>query len=48
VTGLQWGGGLTLMALTLAFGFITVRPTPRRRTPELPAPAWSRTRDPRR
>jgi hypothetical protein len=36
---LQWGGGLTLMALCLAFGYITVRPTPRRRTPEVPAPA---------
>jgi hypothetical protein len=39
---LQWGGGLTLMALVLAFGWITVRPTPRRRQPELPAPAWVR------
>jgi hypothetical protein len=42
---LQWGGGLTLMALVLAFGWITVRPTPRRREPELPAPAWVRSRD---
>ncbi|MDX6662262.1 MAG: hypothetical protein QOG09_364, partial [Solirubrobacterales bacterium] len=41
---LQWGGGLTLMALVLAFGWITVRPTPRRRQPELPAPAWNRSR----
>jgi hypothetical protein len=41
---LQWGGGMTLMALVLAFGWITVRPTPRRRQPELPAPAWSRSR----
>jgi hypothetical protein len=41
---LQWGGGLTLMALVLAFGWITVRPTPRRRQPELPAPAYSRVR----
>jgi hypothetical protein len=41
---LQWGGGLTLMALVLAFGWITVRPTPRRRLPEVPAPAFSRIR----
>jgi hypothetical protein len=41
---LQWGGGLTLMALVVAFGWITVRPTPRRRQPEVPAPAWSRRR----
>jgi hypothetical protein len=47
---LQWGGGLTLMALVLAFGWITVRPTPRRREPEVPAPAratarhWDRRR----
>jgi hypothetical protein len=39
---LQWGGGLTLMALVLTFGWITVRPTPKRRQPELPAPAYSR------
>jgi hypothetical protein len=41
---LQWGGGLTLMALVAAFGWLTVRPTPRRRTPEVPAPALSRQR----
>jgi hypothetical protein len=41
---LQWGGGLTLMALVAAFGWITVRPTPRRRQPEVPAPAFSRQR----
>ena len=40
---LQWGGGMTLMALVLAFGWITVRPTPRQRPPHVPAPAWSRT-----
>jgi hypothetical protein len=45
---LQWGGGLTLMALVLAFGWITVRPTPRRRQPELPAPAYARNRYRRR
>ena len=39
---LQWGGGMTLMALVLAFGWITVRPTPRRTPPHVPAPAWSR------
>jgi hypothetical protein len=41
---LQWGGGLTLMSLVLFFGWITVRPTPRRRTPEVPSPAWARDR----
>jgi hypothetical protein len=43
---LQWGGGLTLMALVLALGFTTVRPGSRRRQPEIPAPArvWSHTR----
>ena len=48
VTGLQWGGGMTLMALVLAFGWITGRPTPRRRQPELPAPAYARDRHYRR
>ena len=48
VTGLQWGGGMTLMVLVLGFGWITVRPTPRRREPELPAPAWARNTRPRR
>jgi hypothetical protein len=45
-TGLQWGGGMTLMALALALGFTTVRPTPRRRPgPDVaPAPAWLRNR----
>ncbi|MDX6652175.1 MAG: hypothetical protein QOJ38_956 [Solirubrobacterales bacterium] len=38
-----WGGGLALMALTLALGMTTIRPTPRRRMQELPAPAWSTT-----
>jgi hypothetical protein len=41
-TGLQWGGGTVLMALVLAFGWITVRPTPRGRPPVLPAHAWAR------
>ena len=44
VRGLEWGGGLTLMALVLALGFTTVRPTPRGRRRESPAPAWARTR----
>jgi hypothetical protein len=43
--GALYGGGLTLMALTLAFGFTTLRPTPRRRRPELPSPAWASSRD---
>jgi hypothetical protein len=41
---LQWGGGLTLMALVAAFGWITVRPTPKRREPEVPSPAFARNR----
>ena len=41
-TGLQWGGGMTLMALVLAFGWTTLRPGPRRRLPEVPAPAEAR------
>jgi hypothetical protein len=40
--GLLYGGGLTLAALVLAFGLRTARPTPRRREPELPAPAYAR------
>jgi hypothetical protein len=42
VTGLEWGGGIAVMALALALGFTTVRPTPRRRPPEVPQPAWAR------
>jgi hypothetical protein len=49
VTGLQWGGGIGLMAIVLALGFTTVRPTPRGRRrapgPEVrAAPAWAPTR----
>jgi hypothetical protein len=44
VRDLEWGGGIALMALTLAFGWITVRPTPKRREPELPAPAFNEVR----
>ncbi|MDX6633148.1 MAG: hypothetical protein QOG26_1153, partial [Solirubrobacterales bacterium] len=44
VRDLEWGGGIALMALTLAFGWITVRPTPKRREPELPAPAYNEVR----
>jgi hypothetical protein len=43
-TGLQWGGGIGLMALVLALGFTTARPTPRRRPPVVPAPVWLRHR----
>jgi hypothetical protein len=37
---------MTLMALALALGFTTVRPTPRgrRRNDVAPAPAWLRNR----
>jgi hypothetical protein len=48
VTGLQWGGGIAAMALILALGFTTLRPTPRGRRrpgPDIrPAPAWTPTR----
>jgi hypothetical protein len=45
-TGLEWGGGIGLMALVLALGFTTLRPTPRgrRRPPVVPAPAYVRQR----
>jgi hypothetical protein len=39
---LLFGGGLAGAALALALAFVTVRPTPRRREPELPAPSWAR------
>jgi hypothetical protein len=42
---LLYGGGLTVAALALALGWGIARPTPRRREPRLPAPAWSRTRN---
>ena len=42
--GALYGGSLTLMALTLALGFTSVRPRSRRRPPEAPAPAWARRR----
>jgi hypothetical protein len=46
VSGLQWGGGITVMALGLALGFTTLRPTPRgrRREEVTPAPVWLRNR----
>jgi hypothetical protein len=47
-TSLEWGGGITLMALALALGFTGVRPTPRRRPPEVPAPARAQAWSPRR
>src|SRR5262249_39857969 len=39
VTGLEWGGGIGLMALALALGFTGVRRTPRRRPEDRPRPA---------
>jgi hypothetical protein len=42
-----YGGGLLLAAAILALGYTAVRPTPRRRSPTLPAPAWARSRRPR-
>jgi hypothetical protein len=38
-----YASGLGLAALVLALGFTIVGPTPRRRSPVAPAPAWSRT-----
>jgi hypothetical protein len=35
---------VTLMALALALGFTTVRPTPKRRDDIRPAPVWLRSR----
>ncbi|HEX2015331.1 MAG TPA: hypothetical protein VGN69_01460 [Solirubrobacteraceae bacterium] len=39
--GALYGGSLALMALVLALGYTTVRPTPRRRPPTVGAPAWA-------
>jgi hypothetical protein len=46
ITGLHWGGGIGILALSLALGFTTLRPTPRgrRRPPVVPAPAYVRYR----
>jgi hypothetical protein len=41
---LLYGGGLGLAALILALGWGTLRPGPRSRSPEVPAPPWARTR----
>ena len=40
--GALYGGGIGLTALILAFGWGVARPTPRRRAPDVPAPAWAR------
>jgi hypothetical protein len=45
---LLYGGGIGLAALVLAMGFAVMRPRPRRRTPQVPAPAWLRDRSRRR
>jgi hypothetical protein len=39
-----YGGGLTLAALLMAMTWTTARPRDRRRTPEVPAPAYARRR----
>jgi hypothetical protein len=39
-----YGGGLAVTALVLALGSGVVRPKPRRRRPDVPAPAWGRRR----
>ena len=41
--GALYGGALVGTAVVLALGFSILRPTPRRREPRLPAPAYSRT-----
>jgi hypothetical protein len=41
---LLYGGGLGVAALVAALGFSALRPTPRRRPPTAPAPAWARHR----
>jgi hypothetical protein len=46
--GVLYGGGIALAAAVLALGFTTLRPTPRRRQPEVPAPARSTARPHRR
>jgi hypothetical protein len=40
--GALYGGALTMSALLLALGFTAIRPRPKRRPPELPAPARAR------
>ena len=42
--GALYGGGLGLATLALMLGFSVLRPRPRRRPPEVPAPAWNRVR----
>jgi hypothetical protein len=42
--GALYGGGLLMAAGILALAFTTVWPTPRRRTPTVPQPAWARRR----
>jgi hypothetical protein len=41
---LLWGSGFVVGAFVLAAGFSTMRPGPRRRLPEVPAPAVNRQR----
>jgi hypothetical protein len=42
--GALYGGSITIAALLLSLTYIRARPTPRRRPPEAPAPAWVRNR----
>ena len=44
--GALYGGGLTLAALLLAMTWTAAGPRARRRTPEVPAPAYARRRRP--
>jgi hypothetical protein len=41
-TGSLYGGITVMMAMMMAFGWRVGRPTPRRREPAAPAPAWNR------
>jgi hypothetical protein len=45
---LLYGGSIGLAGLVLALGFAVLRAGPRRRPPEVPAPAWVRDRSRRR
>jgi hypothetical protein len=41
--GVLYGGGLGLAALAFTAAWLIARPRPRRRSPDLPAPAWARS-----
>jgi hypothetical protein len=43
--GALYGAGLLMIVAVLSLGYTTVRPTPRRRSPAVPSPAWARRRN---